>query len=400
MNSHGQPMASRASWLAATTVALLSLGVVMVYSATASLDQQASVVPVLEGTFLRQLVFAGSGIIAIVVSMFVGRWVLANPVRRRWFAWLTALMAVVTLTCLLLPGFVAQSRGSSRWFALSTGLGPIGFQPSELAKLALVIFLAYLLADRPVDIRSLGRGFLPAAITVGVFVALVGKEDFGTACLFAFVGGAILLLGGCRITHLLFVAIVGAAGMAALLYMEPYRMARITSFLDIWADPRGHGYQPIQSLTAIASGGWLGTGLGAGIQKFGYLPEGHTDFIFSLICEEAGIVGGWLVIGLYCTFIWLGLRITMAAVTSFERLMAFGLTVTVGLQAAMNMAVVTVVTPTTGISLPLVSAGGSGIVAFSTAVGLLMAIAHRSAQAPVIDEAYQDYRNGLGEEQT
>ncbi len=390
MENISQPTSSRAPWLIATTIALMSLGVVMVYSATASLDQKASIIPAMEGVFCRQLIFVALGIVAIALSMLTGRFIFANQARRKWFAIITAGLAIIALAFALLPGLASESRGSSRWIALSTGLGPIGFQPSELAKLSLIIWLAYLLADRSVDARSFSRGFIPAAITVAVFVALVGKEDFGTACLFALVGGAMLLLGGCRITHLAVVAVIGIAGMFVLLKMEPYRMARLTSYLDIWADPQGNGYQPIQSLTAIASGGWLGTGLGAGIQKFGYLPERHTDFIFSVICEEAGIVGGWFVIGLYCTFIWIGLRITTAAITPFERLLAFGLTATLGLQAAMNIAVVTVVTPTTGISLPFISAGGSGIVVFSLAVGLLMAIAHRSAHAPAMDVVVQE----------
>ncbi len=390
MDNISQPTSSRGSWLIATTIALMSLGVVMVYSATASLAPTVSIMPAMQGVFFRQLIFVGLGIVAIALAMLTGRFVFANQSRRKWFAYFTAVLAILALLFAILPGLASQSRGSSRWIALSTGLGPVGFQPSELAKLSLIIFLAYLLAGRKVDVRSFLHGFLPAASTVGVFVALVGKEDFGTACLFALVGGAMLLLGGCRLTHLALVAIIGAAGMAALLKAEPYRLARLTSYLNIWADPQGHGYQPIQSLTAITSGGWLGTGLGGGIQKYGYLPESQTDFIFSVICEEAGIVGGWFVIALYCTFVWIGLRITMSAVNSFERLLAFGLTTTLGLQAAMNIAVVTVVTPTTGISLPFISAGGSGIVAFSLAVGLLMAIAYRSAHATEMNEAAQD----------
>jgi cell division protein FtsW len=189
-----------------------------------------------------------------------------------------------------------------------------------------------------------------------------------------------LFVAGCRILHLLLMASVGACGFAALLFVAPYRLARITAYRDIWADPQGAGYQPLQSLTAIAQGGWLGSGLGGGVQKYGYLPESHSDFIFSIICEETGVLGAVIVIGLYLAFTWLGLRTMWIARSPFERLLALGITATVSLQAAMNIAVATVMTPTTGISLPLISAGGSGVVTFCLSIGVLAAIAARAGQ--------------------
>jgi cell division protein FtsW len=163
--------------------------------------------------------------------------------------------------------------------------------------------------------------------------------------------------------------------------MEPYRLERIVGFLNPYADELGVGYHPLQSLRTIASGGWLGVGLGAGIQKHGYLPESQTDFIFAIICEEAGLIGGLLVIGLFLVLVWLGLRTMWTAQTRFERLLAFGLTTLIGLQAAMHIAVVTVCAPTTGISLPLISAGGSGLLISCVAIGLLAAIAARGPAA-------------------
>jgi cell division protein FtsW len=170
--------------------------------------------------------------------------------------------------------------------------------------------------------------------------------------------------------------------MMALLFSAPYRLERITAYLRFWDEPQGSGYQPLQSLTTVASGGWLGTGLGSGVQKYGYLPESRTDFIFAVICEELGLFGAALVIALFCVMIWLSLRIMLTARSRFERLLAFGLGATIGLQAAMNIAVVAVVTPTTGISLPLVSAGGSGLLAFCLATGVLAAIAARGHNPP------------------
>ena len=190
-----------------------------------------------------------------------------------------------------------------------------------------------------------------------------------------------LLIAGCRFRHLAVLSAVGACAFAGLLVAAPYRMARLAAFWDLSADPHGTGYQPRQSLMTIASGGWFGTGLGSGIQKYGYLPECHTDFIFAAICEEMGLLGGGMVIALFGVLIWLGARAMLSAVTRFERLLAFGVTATIGLQAAMNIAVVTVLAPTTGISLPLISAGGSGLITFCVGIGLLIAIESRGNRA-------------------
>ena len=170
-------------------------------------------------------------------------------------------------------------------------------------------------------------------------MALVGIEDLGTAALMAGVGGLILFVAGCRPTWVLLTGLIGAGGLAALIVAEDYRVERLTAFMDIWADPRGSGYHPIQSLVAIGSGGWWGVGLGSGLQKYGYLPEARTDFIFSVICEETGFMGGALVIGLFIVLVWTGTRAMRMAVTRAERLLAFGITATIGLQAVMHGAV-------------------------------------------------------------
>ena len=165
--------------------------------------------------------------------------------------------------------------------------------------------------------------------------------------------------------------------MAALLIAEPYRIERLTAARDPWDNIRGNDYQPIQSLTTIASGNWWGTGLGAGVQKHGYIPEGHTDFIFAVICEEMGAFGGIMIMGLYAAFLWIGLRIMLRAPTQFERLLSLGITAYITAQALLNIAVVTVVTPTTGVSLPLISAGGSGVIMICMSIGVLAAVGQR-----------------------
>lgn len=365
------------------TLGLMLLGLVMVASTTVSIDR-----PLFGGSlwgrpFGRQLIFVAIGVVVMLATMHACRLLFGSPRWIRFLVFSCAVVAVVGLVAALLPGLADPHRGSNRWLRVGVGGFSFGVQPSALAKLALVGLLAWLLTRDGVDVQSFRGAFLPAALVIGTFVALVGKEDFGTSALLAVIGGGMMFVAGCRRRYLGALVLVGAVGMAGLIYIAPYRMERITAFLDIWADPQGHGYQPLQSLTAIASGGWTGSGLGGGIQKYGYLPESHTDFIFSTICEEMGALGGFLIIALYGAILWVGARATCAARTSFERLLGLGLTLLITLQAAMNIAVVTVMTPTTGISLPLVSAGGSGLLTYSMVVGALAAVAARASQPMV-----------------
>lgn len=367
-------------------IALMAIGLVMVTSASAPLDHSYVDVPLWRTVFGRQALFVLAGAIVALITSRVSGPALARPKVRRSIVYAISVLAVAGLAVTLIPGLAHARHGSQRWVQLIPIWSGIGFQPSELAKLALVCFLAAWLADRDVDMRSFRKGFLPAAAAIGGCVLLVGKEDFSTAVLLAGVGVAVLAVAGCRIRHLLLLCSIGVCGFGFLLVSAPYRIARLMAFQNIWDDPRGAGYQPLQSLATIASGGWFGTGLGAGVQKYGYLPESHSDFIFAVICEETGLLGGGLVIALFCAFIWLGLRTMWSARTRFERLLAFGITACVGMQAAMNIAVVTVVAPPTGIPLPLISAGGSGLVTFSFAIGLLAAVAARARHGESFDE--------------
>lgn len=395
-----QLASSRSLPMVIVATLLMLIGLVMVASTSASLDRSLFESPFLEAPFGRQAVFVLVGLCVLILTSRVAAFVLGSPVLRRRCAQALFILTLICLVAALLPGFADTHRGSNRWLRLAVGGMDIGFQPSELAKVAMVAMLASLLAfevsdtsspsrsvarvpkwqvliDGGVDPRSLKHGFLPAAGVIGACVLLVGKEDFGTSVLLAGVGVAMLFVAQCRLRHLAMLAGLGAGALAALLFAAPYRVARIVAYKDFWADPRGGGYQPLQSLTTIASGGWLGTGLGSGVQKYGYLPESHTDFIFAVICEEMGVFGAALVIALFCALVCLGLRTMLAAPSRFERLLAFGLTATLGLQAAMNIAVVTVAVPTTGISLPLVSAGGTGLLTFCLVTGLLAAVARR-----------------------
>jgi cell division protein FtsW len=360
---------------------LMSIGLVMVASATASLDRPLLTPRIWTTPLGRQAVFILAGLAIVMVTAWVSRGILSSAALRTRLSQVFFVVAVLLLAAALVPGLAEPHRGSNRWLGLSRLGLAFSFQPSEIAKLALVAFLATLLGDGEADPRLFFRKFLPATAAIGVCVALVGKENFGTAALMAVVAGGVLLLAGCRLHHLLLVMAMGVSGLTVLLFAAPYRLARIAAFQDFAGDPQGAGYQPLQSLVTIASGGWFGVGLGSGIQKYGYLPESHTDFVFAVVCEELGIFGGGLIIALFCAFAWVGLRIMLAAATPFERLLAFGLTFLVAVQAAMNIAVVTVMTPTTGVPLPMLSAGGSGMFITCGAVGVLAAIAARGASA-------------------
>ncbi len=381
-------------FLLAVSATLMGLGVVMVFSAGASLDRPLLSEPLWESASFRQLAFVAAGFLtAVAASTVPYRWLRFRDRLdgHRWFqpALLILLAMAALLALVLVPGIGIERNGARRWL----GIDQVGltFQPSEFAKLGMVLFLGAWYGRRGVNAGRFFATLLPAVIVIGGTVALVGVEDFGTAALLLVVGGLLLLAAGSRLWHLLLLAMPAAAGMAYLIISKPHRIARLVNFQRVWEDPGGTGYQAVQSLCSIGSGGWLGAGLGGGLQKFGYLPEARTDFIFSILCEELGIVGGLVVIGLFMLFVWQGRKASIAAPDMFGRLLALGVTLTIGLQAAINIAVVTVSVPTKGIALPLISAGGSGVLFLGLSIGLLASVARAGA-------AYHDWmqiRHGL-----
>jgi cell division protein FtsW len=250
-----------------------------------------------------------------------------------------------------------------------------------LAKLTLVLFLAVWMTRPTTDMRRFWKGLFPACVVLGILVGMVGAEDLGTAALLAAVGVALLIAGGARIMHLILLALPGVITFAAMIISKPYRVERLMSFTDIWATPRTTGYQAVQSLLTIISGGWQGKGVGMGVQKLGYLPEGDTDFIYAIICEELGFAGGALVIGLFLALLWCGRNALRHAADDLGRYIVLGVMLMMGMQAAMNIGVVTVSLPTTGIALPLVSAGGSGLLILGLSVGLVANVARSPSPA-------------------
>jgi cell division protein FtsW len=270
----------------------------------------------------------------------------------------------------LVPHVGIEKNGARRWLPL----GITQVQPSELAKWAVVLFLAWWLTEQPVDMDRFGRGFLVTLAPIGVITTLIVIQDFGTAALIAICTIAMLVAGRVKWWHLAAVIPPAIAAAAWFVMHKEYRWRRMTAFVDPWAAPRGEGYHMIQSLMSFSTGGIAGRGLGNGIQKLGYLPEDTTDFIFAVICEELGLFGALLTIALYLGILYVAWQAVKQHRDNFGRLLAFGIGAMVGLQATINIAVATVSVPTKGLSLPLVSAGGSGLVITCAALGILHSI--------------------------
>jgi cell division protein FtsW len=253
-------------------------------------------------------------------------------------------------------------------------------QPSELAKWGVVLFVAWWLAKTPVNVRNF-IGFIITLIPVGGICLLVVIEDFGTAALIGLCTLVLLIAGRVRLWHLAVTVPPALAGGVWFIMREPYRWKRMTAFLDPFATPRGEGYHMVQSLLSFATGGIFGKGLGRGVQKLGYLPEDTTDFIFAVICEELGLFGAMFTIALYLGILFVASQaIRQRRNDAFGQLLAFGIAAMVALQALINIAVATVSVPPKGMSLPLVSAGGSGLVITSAALGLLYSVCRRGDQ--------------------
>lgn len=278
-------------------------------------------------------------------------------------------VAIVLLILVLLIG--TTSRGSSRWL----GIGSLSFQPSEIIKLAMVIFLANSLAQNRRYLNNLVQGIGPyLALMAFVCLLILAQPDLGTAVAVAGTTYLMLTVGGADKRYLALLAVLGVAAVGLAIAIAPYRMARFTAFLNPWADPQGNGWQTIQSLLAIGSGGLFGTGLGEGRQKLYYLPENHTDFIFAILSEELGFIGAAFVVILFLLLIWRGFQTAFKAPDTFGSLLAAGLTIMLSLQAFLNMGVVTGMLPVTGITLPLLSYGGSSLIFTLVGIGILLNI--------------------------
>jgi cell division protein FtsW len=353
--------------LVATTVAVLNLvGVVMVLSASsvASLTDYGSP----WYFFLRQLMWTFVGIVAFVIAIRLDYHALRRFVRPLLIA------SGVLLVVVLIPGIGVYVAGSRRW----VGTGAFRFQPTELAKLALLLYVADLASRRAREIGDWRRVVRPVLLVLAVFGCLVMREpDLGSAIVLVLIVATILVAAGTRPKHLAVIGLAAVSTITLLVIAEPYRRARLLTFLHPFADQSNAGYQISQSLIAIGSGGLTGVGLGAGRAKWNFLPNAHTDFIFAIIGEELGLLGALLVLALFIAFATLGIRVALRAPDRFGALLAAGITMGIVGQAVINVGAVVGLLPITGIPLPFVSFGGTALVTTMFSAGVLANIARQ-----------------------
>ena len=365
-----------------TVLVLVSLGIVMVYSASFAIagERFRDAYHFLK----KQAMAAGLGMVLMILA--------AKLDYHRWQALAIPLLVLSAglLGILIFPGLRHEVGGSARWLKFSF----LSFQPAELAKLALVIYLARSLTKKEGRMQSLKVGVLPHFIVLGVLFVLVLKQpDFGTGVVFATLVFILLFVAGARVLYL------GAAVMAAvpvLFYIATrahYRMGRLLAFLDPWKDPSDSGFQIIQSFLAFGAGKQFGVGLGEGHQKLFYLPEVHTDFIFSVIGEELGLLGVTVVIGLFVFLTWRGFRACFRAADLFGSYLALGVTLLIAVQALLNMGVVMGLLPTKGATLPFVSYGGTSLMINLMALGILLNISSQGVKGSDEDH-HRRRRNG------
>ncbi len=349
------------------TLGLVAFGLVMVYSATSAPAALARTDPM---SYLKKQ--GGYALFGVLLMMLASRF---DYRRLRLLA--PALVLTALAGCLAVLAIGARINGARRWIEL----GPATFQPSELAKLALAVWAAAYLCRRPPPrtLRELSR---PIGLLLGVFCVLILAEpDLGTAISLVVVLLAVLLVSGTPGSTLASASgIVVALGLLAI-WFEPYRRARIFSFLDPWKDPQGAGFQTVQALISLGSGGPFGVGLGHGVAKINYLPEAHTDMILGVIGEELGLVGVAAVLAAFIAFAWAGLRVALACKDPFGKRLAVGVVALVSGQAVINLAAVLGLAPLTGIPLPFISYGGSSLVVTLLGVGVLLNIAGSGGRA-------------------
>lgn len=369
-------------------VALLVIGTVMVNSAslTSTNEEGVSLFDLLLG---RNTWFA----LAAIAALWMGTQVsvervfslrgLSSPI-----PWIVLVM-FLGLVLVHVPGIGREVNGARRWITI----GPIGLQPSELVKWGMPIVIAWHCCRRAGGLGTFWKGFIPPLLFVSFFAGLVALQDLGTAVLIEIIAIAMLIAAGARFWHALMLLPAACAAVGALIITSPYRVNRILAYMDPFADAQGKGYHIIQSMAAITGGGLPGRGLGNGVQKFGYLPESTTDFIYAIVCEELGIGGAIGVLAIFVLLAVSGLAIATATakvkendgkikvfslVTNYESLIAMGFTLTVTMQALINAAVVTGLAPTKGIALPLISRGGTGWILTAFSLGMVASIATAS----------------------
>lgn len=325
---------------------------------------------------VRHFVYLLMGIIAAVATYYV------TP--QFWFStgWWWLFGALLLLILVLIPGIGHEAKGASRWLPV----GPLTLQPSEFAKLAMVVYLAGYMVRREHEVRNQWQGFLkPMTVLFATTLLLMKEPDFGATVIVSATALGMLFLAGVRLGHFMLVVLGALAALLVLVISEPYRLARLTSYTDPWADPYGSGFQLVQSLIAFGRGEWFGVGLGNSVQKLFYLPEAHTDFVFSIWAEETGFVGAIALIALFVALIgrilWVGRR-AFVNDNAFGAYISYGVALIFSGQAFINMGVSSGLLPTKGLTLPFVSYGGSSLIVCCVMLGLVVRIDHDSRLVP------------------
>lgn len=353
------------------TLALVMVGLLMVYSASAVLAAENF------GDsyhfIKRQLVFVLAGVVAMMVGMKIRYQHYSKVV----YGILILAMMGVVLT--YIPGLRREVGGASRWIQA----GPIAIQPSEFVKIAMVLFFAYMMDKKMPRIKEFGVGFLPVVLIASVVMTMIlGQRDFGSAMVIGAVMVIMLFVAGTRFLYLGCMILSALPVLYVLIASVSYRRKRIMAFLDPWSDRYGSGFQIIQSLVSFHEGGLAGKGLGQGQQKLFYLPEAHTDFILSVLAEELGLIGVMVLLGLFLAFLWRGLRVAWRAPDYFGKFLATGIISLFAVEVLFNMMVVMGLFPTKGLALPFISYGGSSMVASMLLVGILLNISsYREARS-------------------
>lgn len=360
-----------------TVLILLSLGVIMVLSASA--PSALSKTGKSYTYFVRQFIFA---IIGIGIMLFISK--IDYRFYKKYY-WLVYAVSVLVLLLVLIPGLGREVNGATRWIGIP-GLGQ--FQPSEITKIGLIIFYAGYLSDHKSELKDFWRGFVkPLAFLLPPIAILYLVQNHLSVCLvIAAITAVMMLMAGCRLLHFIAAGLVGVAGIVIMLIKgqtsesSSFRWDRIVTFFDPWSDATGIGYQMVQSLYAIGSGGLFGVGLGNSTQKYLYIPEPQNDFIFAIVAEELGFVGCVAIIALFGIFVWRGIVIAMKAPDMFGSLLAVGVTTLVAVQTIINIAVVTASIPTTGMALPFFSYGGTALVILLASVGILLNVSRAGSK--------------------
>jgi cell division protein FtsW len=346
-------------------LALSAIGLIMVFSASPTLGFKLGD----SFYFIKRHIFY---LLLGAAALYFGFRLDLDVLKKR--AGMIFTISLLLLLVIYIPGVGRKVLGASRWIEL----GILSFQPSELMKFTMVLFLASWLSRNKEKMSDFVQGFLPPILLLAVISALIVKQpDLGTALTISFTTFIMLFAAGAELWHLGIVGGIGLLGVIGISIASPYRLRRLMAYLDPWKDPRGIGFQIIQSLLAVGSGGLLGVGLGASHQKYFYLPQQFTDFIFAILCEELGFVGGVAVVVLFCIFAARGLMIALSTNDPFKNLLAVGLVSWLTIQALMNIMVVIGLIPTTGIPLPFISYGGTATIINFFAAGIILNISRK-----------------------